>query len=54
VHDIVALALHGFGRPPGALRRRPDEQVDHMLVALINQGGDRPAPPSGDRRGTDR
>src|SRR5881227_1041888 len=41
VHDVIALAL-------GTLRRRlagggPDEQVDDVLVALIDQGRDRPA-----------
>src|SRR5438132_12685218 len=41
VHDVVALAL-------GALWRRlaggrPDEQVDDVLVALIDQGRDGPA-----------
>ena len=41
VHDIVALALCRVRRSRGIVFGRPDEEVDDVLVALIDERGDR-------------
>src|SRR5439155_9206254 len=42
LQEVIALACHHSGRCFGARCRGPDEEIDGMLAALVNQGRYRP------------